>query len=236
MLIRYRQALAAPVRAAVAAAVAAAAADTRRPSARRRRAPAALLAALALLGVAACAAPRRFAWVEELPPAAAAEPAEYVIGPGDLLSIRVHGQDAITSTVRVREDGRISLALVADPMAAGLTPATLADLLESQLKTYVNKPVVTVALEARRPNEVSVLGHVVTPGVYQFAHGTGLLGALAQARGLTPRADRDAIYVLRAGEAGGKPERIRFRYASLLQSEGPASAFQLRDSDVILVE
>jgi polysaccharide export outer membrane protein len=202
----------------------------------RHRLVAAALAALAILQLAACGGPRRFVWVEEMPRSLPAEKGEYVIGPGDLLSIRVHGQDSITSTVRVRDDGRISLPLVADPVAAGVSPSTLAELLEAQLKTYVNRPVVTVSLEERRPTEVSVLGQVTLPGVYRVAFGGGVLKALALAGGLTARADRDAVYVIRVPEHGGPPERIRFRYASLLQSEGPSSTFQLKDSDVVLVE
>ncbi len=196
-----------------------------------------LAAALAM--AAACASLGPYVPVESLPADEVRPPAEYIIGEGDLLAVRVYGQEALSGQVRVRSDGRITLPFANDQLAAGLTPSMLAQFLQAALKTYVVAPVVAVSLEERHPTMVSVLGNVATPGVYQIAPHDGLLVALAKAGGLTPLASQDLIFVVRPGgerSGGPGPLRIRFTYRALARADGPAGQFELRDTDAVVVE
>jgi polysaccharide export outer membrane protein len=195
----------------------------------------ALSAAILLAG---CAPLGEYVWVDTLNVKGASQ-GEYLIEPGDLINVRVFGQEAMSGRVRVRVDGRISLPFINDQPAAGLAPAALARLLEAQFKAYVVNPVVTVQLEEQHPVQVSVLGEVARPGVYRLEPGQGVLHAVALAGGLTQFAERDRIFVIRRakerGEATGKL-RIRFKWGALTHGDGKAASFLLQDADVLVVE
>lgn len=207
----------------------------------RARSPgASLAAALALAAAAGCRTPPRpFLWVENAP-SQQPEAAEYRIGAGDVLGVRVWNQETLsTSRAKVRNDGKISLPFLQDVEVSGMTPPELATRLQAELKPYIVLPVVTVTLEERAPLHVSVLGEVVRPGAYDLPPGAGVLHALAAAGGLTPYAPRDGIYVLRTAQGGERdraPARIRFRYRELAGGMVPAATFRLRGADVIVVE
>ncbi len=198
---------------------------------RRRVTHAALAAALvALLG--GCKHTGAFTWVDEVPVEPVA--AEYQIVRGDTLSVRVWGQDGMSARTRVRDDGKISLPFLHDVEVAGYTPPVLAQQLQTRLKDFLANPVVTISLEEPRPFTVSVMGEVSRPGVVQLERSNpGVLPALASAGGLTPFADRDAIFVLRPGNP---PQRIRFRDEALTTTEGRAATFRLQSGDVVVVE
>ena len=207
------------------------------PSSLRRPKPS---LGLLLLALAGCAT-GEFVWVDAIPDELLPTETEYLIAPADVLNIRVFGQDTISGKVKVRSDGKISLPLLNDQVAAGLTPGMLARMLAADLKTFVVNPVVTVAVEETHPLQVSVLGEVVKPGVYKLEPGAEVLTTLALAGGLTPFARRDGIYVLRRlqgadNNSSAKPLRIRFRYHALIRAEGRAAAFRLQDGDVLVAE
>lgn len=167
-----------------------------------------------------------------------AQPAatEYVLAPGDAISVRVFQQDAMSARVKVRADGVVTLPLVNDVAAAGKTPTALARELEGKLKDFINTPVVTIFVEESRPMTVSVLGEVGRPGVVTLEAGAGVLNALAAAGGLTDFAHKDGIFVLRktGQEPGGK--RIRFTWDALSRGEGKAARFTLQAQDTLVVE
>jgi polysaccharide export outer membrane protein len=154
----------------------------------------------------------------------------YLISPGDLLSIRVQGQDGMSGKLRVRDDGKISLQFLNDVPASGLTPLQLAERIQVRLREFVVKPVVVVSLEETRPLQASVVGNVKKAGTFQLEPRSGVLQALAAAGGLGEFADPGRIFVLRHGE------RIRFTYKSLTQADRRAVEFRLRAGDVIVVE
>lgn len=173
--------------------------------------------------------------VEQFP--APAPEAEYRIGPGDVLAIRVWNQESMSSAhSRVREDGKISVPFLQDVDVAGTTPAELSQRLQVKLKTYVVNPVVTVTVEETRPLRISVLGEVTHPGQYDLERGAGVLAALAAGGGLTDYAHRDGIFVVRSQPDNKAPVRIRFRYAALAGAEARAASFRLRPGDVVVVE
>lgn len=197
-----------------------------------------LISACVFLLVAACTHTAPFVWVDDLPASAvdAASGADgYAIRPGDLISVRVFGQEGMSGRVRVRADGHISIPFLNDVQAAGFKPNDLAAQLQKRLKSYINDPVVTVALEESQGLQIPVLGEVTRPGKYALTPGSGVLDLLAEAGGLTEYARRDRIFVLRSGGTAQTP-RIRFRYQDLSRGHGRALTFRLQPGDVVVVE
>jgi polysaccharide export outer membrane protein len=196
--------------------------------------------AAALLVAAGCRHGAEFMWVEAVPKSMMAGEATYQIAPGDVIGIRVFGQEASSvERVRVRDDGRIALPLLGDVVVAGMEPDDLARRVEVKLKAFITAPVVTIVVHERRPLRVSVVGKVAKPGLYDLDRGAGVIHALAAAGGPTPFADEDGVYVLRSGywaDGDPAPARIRFRYHDLLSGKAPASLFVLHVGDVVVVE
>jgi polysaccharide biosynthesis/export protein len=199
-------------------------------------APLALVAVGVAVLAAGCAALGAYVWADELPAFPVRSPPEYVIRPGDQLSVRVYGQDSISGTVRVRDDGCISLPMVGDQLAAGLRPKDVAELLRASLQTFIRKPTVVVALENRRASQISVVGQVTFPGVFEIERGRGVLDAIALAGGLTRFARDDRIFVVRSGTETWPAKRVRFRYRDLLDGEPHSVSFGLQDGDVVFVQ
>ena len=157
---------------------------------------------------------------------------EYIIGAGDVLNIQVFEQTNMSGKSVVRSDGRITLALLNEVVAAGKTPAALKSELEASLKKLILVPQVTVTVEESSPLNISILGEVSKPGPLQLPRGSGLAQALAAAGGLTNFADRDKIFVNRTTP----PARIHFTYDQLTRAIGRAATFRLHSGDVIVVE
>ena len=159
---------------------------------------------------------------------------EYVIEAGDVLAMRVVGQDGLTTRGRVRADGRISLPLVGDVEAVSRTPVRLGKELEARIKPFMVAPSVSIAVEESLPVQVSVVGEVAHPGVYAVAPDAGVLWAIAGAGGPTEYATRDRIFVVRASQ--GRTARIRFTYDRLTRGVLPDAFFALRPGDAVVVE
>jgi polysaccharide export outer membrane protein len=187
------------------------------------------------LGLAACRHdPGLFTWVDDYSDAAAAD-GEYIIHAGDVVNVRVYGQDSMSAKSRVRGDGKISMPFLNDVTAAGFTPVVLSAQLQTRLKDFINNPVVTISLEEVRQVNVSVLGEVLRPGVYNFDPNAGVLQAIATAGGFSNFASRD-IFVLRPAPGVEKPQRIRFDYDQVVRAQGKGAGFRLRPGDVMIVE
>lgn len=175
------------------------------------------------------------------PPAPAAESClgVYVIGPDDVLDVSVWGNTEVSKTVPVRPDGRISLPLVNDIQAAGLTPMQLRDAITKGLTPYIPAPAVSVLVREIHSFKVTVIGQVKTPGRYELKDRATVLDVLAIAGGLTEYADRDGIAVLR--QDAGTTRRIPFPYDKLTKSgrnaskNGGVENFCVKAGDVILV-
>ena len=189
----------------------------------------------ALLFASACGHAGSYVWVDQYRPSVAADPG-YAIGPGDVLSVRVLGHDEMSSRVKVRSDGRISLPFLNDLDVTGQNPAALGEKLRQDFKEFVNNPVVTVTVEETRPFTVSITGEVTRPGVYPLEPPASLLQAIASAGGLSQFARQDQIYVLRRAVESAPPVRIRFKYEALAHAEGQSGTFSLRRNDVVVVE
>jgi polysaccharide export outer membrane protein len=165
-----------------------------------------------------------------------AVPGEYVIGRGDVLEIAVWDNSTISRTVLVRPDGRVSLPLLHDIQAAGLTPMQLREYLEKTLVRYIESPTVSVIVREVHSYQVSVVGQVKTPGRFQLTDHATVLDVLAMAGGLTEFADRGRITVLR--RANSTTEYIPFSYNRLVSRDGTNGGqanFFLQGDDIILV-
>ena len=160
---------------------------------------------------------------------------EYVIGPADLLEIAVWQNDLLSRTVPVRPDGRISLPVIDDVQAAGLTPLALQAVLIKALAGYIQTPEVSVIVREVHSFNVSVIGNVKTPGRYELTSRVTVLDVLAMAGGLTEYADRGRIVVLRRD--GESTEQIPFAYDKLTPGNGSKGQvnFFVQPDDIILV-
>ena len=197
-----------------------------------RRSPSrsALLLLLAL--GAGCAGPGAYTWVDDFPVAEGVSQG-YVIGPGDVVAVRVFNQEAASARGRVRPDGKISLPFLNDVDAAGYTPAKLALQVQTRLKDFINLPVVTISVEEARLVNISVVGEVARPGSYNLEQGAGVLEAVAVSGGLTDFAHRSRIFVVRRTPA---PARIRLTWEQLTRGEGRATSLRLAAGDAVVVE
>jgi polysaccharide export outer membrane protein len=207
-------------------------------SRRLHLAPALRLACCVSFSWLAACSTGRFVWIDDYVDPPASEDTTYVIRTFDVLNLMVWNQSALTTRVKVRADGKVSVPLLNDVDAAGLTPSVLAKKIQEKLRGLVNNAVVTVSVEEATPLMVAVLGEVKEPGMKQLEPGSGLLQALAMGGGFTDYARDDLLFVLRPPPPGqeGVPTRIRFTYRALIRTEGRAAAFQLRSRDVVVVE
>jgi len=192
------------------------------------------LAALSV-ALAACRSSGEYVKIDDYRAPAEIADQDYVIRPGDILQVRVMGQDAVSTRAKVRPDGKISLPLLSDVVAAGVTPAELARQVQERLARFIVNPSVTISLEEPRAMMISVLGEVAKVGSYPLEQGSGLLEALAVAGGPTQYAATDRIIVIRR-EPSGNRVRVRFDYDALTQLRGAAATFRLQNGDVIVVE
>ena len=158
-------------------------------------------------------------------------PDEYRIGPEDMLAIAVWKNEALTRTVPVRPDGKISLPLLNDVQAAGLSALQLRDVLAQKLGAYMPNPEVSVIVTDIRSFKVSVIGEIARPGRLELRSWTTVLDALALSGGFTQFASRSKIVILQPD--GKTMKRIPFNYNKAL--DGEQENFYLRNGDIILV-
>lgn len=158
---------------------------------------------------------------------------EYLIGPADMLQVSVWKNDALSRTVPVRPDGMITLPLVNEVKAAGLTPMELREVIKKDLSQYLPSPEVSVIVMEMHSFNVSVLGQVQKAGRYQFNGPITVLDALAEAGGITEFASPSDMYVLR--HEGGAVKRISFNYSKVVASPDQNSNFNLQPGDILVV-
>ena len=158
---------------------------------------------------------------------------QYVIGPEDVLNIHVWKEDALTRTVPVRADGNISLPLIHEVKAAGLTPLQLKENLTQKLKEFIEDPNVSVTVTEANSFKVYVSGQVRTPGVYRLRSETTLLQIIPMAGGFTDWANQKKILIIR--KENGKERRITLNYRKIMKGDDPGSNITLKPGDTIIV-
>jgi polysaccharide export outer membrane protein len=157
----------------------------------------------------------------------------YVIGPEDVLSINVWREEALTREVPVRSDGKISLPLVDEIHAAGLTPLQLKEKLTLKLKEFIDNPNVSVIVTHANSQKIYVSGEVRTPGVYPLRGETTLLQVIPMAGGFTEWADQKKVLIIR--KEGGKDKRIVVNYKKIVSGEDMSYNMILKPGDTIIV-
>src|SRR5712691_1891187 len=161
------------------------------------------------------------------------EQVDYRIGPEDVLDIAVWNNTAISRAVPVRPDGKISLPLLNDVQAAGLTPMQLRGVLIKKLAEYTPTPEVSVIVREVHSFKVSVIGEVKRPGRHELKSRATVLDALALAEGLGDFASRGRIVILRPD--GNTLKRIPFNYNKVVSADGELENFMLQPGDIIVV-
>jgi polysaccharide export outer membrane protein len=159
--------------------------------------------------------------------------AAYLIGPEDVLDISVWKEPDVSRVVPVRPDGRISLPLINDVQAAGLSPQQLAGSVSEKLKKYLNGPQVTVIVTAINSQRVFVVGEVLRAGAFPMLPGMTVLQALSSAGGFTTFADVKKIHVVRM--RNGKQIEIPFNYRDVLKGDNAEQNIKLEAGDTIVV-
>jgi polysaccharide export outer membrane protein len=180
--------------------------------------------------VLTCVAAPSFSAADE--PKAPAATSEFRIGSEDVLDISVRNNAELEKVVQVRPDGKISLPLVNDIGAAGLTPMELRDALTEKFAAYIQSPEVSVVVREIHSLKVSVIGNVKAPGRYELKGAATVLDALALATGLNEFAARRKITILRRD--GATQQRIRFDYDSAVKGNTEKNML-VKPGDIIIV-
>ena len=165
-------------------------------------------------------------------PAAKGAGPDYIIGPEDVLHVQVWKENDLTATLPVRPDGKISLPLLDDVDAAGLTPTQLRDSLTEKLRKFVADPHVTVVVTQINSKRIYLVGEVNKSGATPMLPGMTVLQALASA-GLNQFAKTKGIYVLRT--ENGKQEKLPVNYRKLVKGQDIEQNYVLKPGDTIVV-
>ena len=168
-----------------------------------------------------------------LPPAGVSVPAGYVIGPEDVLTIVVWREKDMTTDAVVRPDGKITLPLLNDLPAAGLTPDQLRVAVEKAASKYMSEPNATVIVKAINSRKVHILGNVGKAGTYPLTGDMTVLQLIAGAGGLQEYADEKHITVMRKED--GKDRVFKFNYKDVIHQKKLQQNIVLKPGDTVIV-
>ncbi len=200
---------------------------------RVRSALASMMAIASLCGLAACAG-------QSPPPAARASAsgaAQYVIGPGDQLNVFVYDNPQLSMNVPVRPDGRISIPLVSDVMAAGRTPAQLSETLTERLAKYVKDPNVTVIMQAfvgPFNKQIRVIGEAADPQALTYRDHMTILDVMIAVKGLTRFAAGNRAVIVRQKPDGSYSD-FRVRLSDLVKDGDISQNVEMQPGDTLII-
>jgi polysaccharide biosynthesis/export protein len=166
-------------------------------------------------------------------PAGVVLPAGYVIGPEDVLTIVVWREKDMSADAVVRPDGRITLPLLNDFQAAGLTPDQLKTEVERAASKYMKEPNATVIVKTINSRKVHILGNVMKAGTYPLAGDMTVLQLIAQSGGLQEWADEKHITVMRKED--GKDKVLKFNYKDVIHQKKLQQNVLLKPGDTVIV-
>lgn len=164
---------------------------------------------------------------------AASKEKDYQIGKSDVLEINVWKEEALTRTVNVRKDGKITLPLIDDIQAAGRTPMELKRVIQETMSEYIESPSVTVIVQSQNSKQFYIIGEIANTGAYPLVKDLTIIQGIALAGGFTEWADRDDILLLRRNEGGNK--RINIDYYEIVSGESKKQNVMLQADDTIIV-
>jgi polysaccharide export outer membrane protein len=159
--------------------------------------------------------------------------ADYIIGPGDVLFVSVWKDPALTQSVPVRPDGKISFPLIGEIQAGGRSVAQLKEEMEEKVSRYVPDPVLTVGVQEMNSMLVYVIGRVNSPGRFAVNSNVNVLQALAMAGGCNPFADTKNVRLFR--KAGNRTVIMHFNYNDVSAGKDLDQNIMLERGDVIVV-
>jgi len=194
---------------------------------------AAAVSLAALLG--ACATPevRNPATVADLA-AQQASPQSYVIGPGDTLDVKFFYNPELNDQVQVRPDGNISLQLVGEQRAAGMTPGQLEAALRRAYDRELKNAQVAVLVRGFATNRAYIDGEVYKPGPVDLSHGMKVSQAIAVAGGMKDTASNDKVVLVRQRQ-GAQPQVVELRLSDAMNNVDPSQDVMLTPSDTVFV-
>lgn len=163
---------------------------------------------------------------------------DYIIGPGDSLGIFVYRYPELSMDLPVRPDGRLSMPLIPDIVAAGRTPTQLASDIEVRLREYVREPNVSVMVRSfvgPASRQIRVIGEAAQPKAIPYREGMTVLDVLIEAGGLTRFAAGNRAEIVRRDPAGGAPQSFRVRLADLLRGGDIAQDVPMRPGDTLII-
>jgi polysaccharide export outer membrane protein len=166
-------------------------------------------------------------------PKPAALPSDYVIGVEDVLSVVFWRDKDLSAEVVVRPDGKISLPMLNDVVAAGMTPESLADVVAKAATKFVRDPGATVIVKEIRSRKVYIIGEVTKPGTFQLASEMNVLQAIGEAGGFLEGADKGDVVIVR--NESGKERRFKFNYNDVVKGKNPSQNIRLLPGDTIIV-
>lgn len=193
----------------------------------------------ALLGLGGCS---RFSSDNGTAPVATtaattAQSAEYVIGPGDSLSVFVYRSPELSMEVPVRPDGRISMPLVPDMVAAGKTPTGLGNDIQGKLKQYVNDPLVTVIVRqfvGPFDHQIRVIGEATEPAALPYRDHMTLLDVMIATKGLTRYAAGNSAQIIRRSP-NGQQETMKVRLSDLMKDGDIKQNVEMQPGDTLII-
>ena len=158
---------------------------------------------------------------------------DYLIGPTDVLGVVFWGDRDLTSDVTVRPDGKISLPLLNDVVAAGLTPVQLRARLTEDAKRFIKEPVITVVVRQVNNNRAFITGQGMHPGPYALPGPTTVLQLIAMAGGFGDFADRKHVLITRLDN--GVQRAFSFNYDDVLKRRDLSQNIVLKPGDTVVV-
>ncbi len=158
---------------------------------------------------------------------------EYIIGQEDLLDIKVWGNEDLSSEVTVRPDGMISLPLLNDIQAAGLTAKQLQRSVARKLKPYMDAPDIAVMVIEVNSRKLFIQGEVQEPGVFPLNTDTTVVQAISMAGGFTEFAKKSRFFIIRREK--GEERRIEINYKQIVSGKDPEQNIYLRPGDTLIV-
>ncbi len=165
---------------------------------------------------------------------AEANGSNFVIGSDDLLDVHVWHQAEISGQVTVRPDGKITLPLIGELTAGGLTPPQLQISIAERLRSFVNEPEVTVVVQQANSKKFNVMGRVVHPGSFSLATRTRILDGIAAAGGFSDFAKVSKVYVLRPTSTHSV-QKLPFNYKRITRGRDDAENVELQPGDTVVV-
>ena len=166
-------------------------------------------------------------------PVGVTPPSGYVIGADDLLSVRFWADAQLSADVVVRPDGKISVPLLNDVQAAGLTPEQLNAALEKAASKFIAEPDATVIVREVRSRKVYVLGQVARPSQVPLNSDMNVLQVLTAVGGVLEYADKGGIVIVRV--ENGRERRFKFNYNDVVKGKNVQQNIQLQPGDTVIV-